>query len=434
MSNRVLIKNLAASEDGPVSLSGWVETLRDQKRIQFVVLRDESGSVQVTYKREEEDPQAEIISSLTHGSFVTVEGRLVHDERVKLGGIEIQLDKLEVVTLADPETPIAEDTSIDKRLDWRFLDIRRPEMNLVFRIQTTLERAWREFWYENNFVELHTPKLMGSPSESNAELFQMEYFETTAYLAQSPQFFKQMAMMSGLGRIFEIGPAFRADPSFTSRHATEFTSIDMEISHITSHEDVMSFQEQLLQRGLQAVKDAHGEEIKALFDVDVQVPTIPFPRIPLYDAIDIIKERGHIVERGGDLDPEGERQIAAHVAETFGHEFVFVTDFPSTVRPFYHMRHADNQELTNSYDLIWRGTEITTGAQREHRIDVLIEQAKQKGLDPEGLEFYLDFFRYGAPTHGGFGMGLARVLMLMLHQPNIREVTYLFRGPNRLKP
>jgi nondiscriminating aspartyl-tRNA synthetase len=434
MSNRVLIKNLAASEDGPVSLSGWVETLRDQKRIQFVVLRDESGSVQVTYKREEEDPQAEIISSLTHGSFVTVEGRLVHDERVKLGGIEIQLDKLEVVTLADPETPIAEDTSIDKRLDWRFLDIRRPEMNLVFRIQTTLERAWREFWYENNFVELHTPKLMGSPSESNAELFQMEYFETTAYLAQSPQFFKQMAMMSGLGRIFEIGPAFRADPSFTSRHATEFTSIDMEISHITSHEDVMSFQEQLLQRGLQAVKDAHGEEIKALFDVDVQVPTIPFPRIPLYDAIDIIKERGHVVERGGDLDPEGERQIAAHVAETFGHEFVFVTDFPSTVRPFYHMRHADNQELTNSYDLIWRGTEITTGAQREHRIDVLIEQAKQKGLDPEGLEFYLDFFRYGAPTHGGFGMGLARVLMLMLHQPNIREVTYLFRGPNRLKP
>jgi nondiscriminating aspartyl-tRNA synthetase len=434
MSNRVLIKNLAASEDGPVSLSGWVETLRDQKRIQFVVLRDESGSVQVTYKREEVDPQAEIISGLTHGSFVTVEGRLVHDERVKLGGIEIQLDKLEVVTLADPETPIAEDTSIDKRLDWRFLDIRRPEMNLVFRIQTTLERAWREFWYENNFVELHTPKLMGSPSESNAELFQMEYFETTAYLAQSPQFFKQMAMMSGLGRIFEIGPAFRADPSFTSRHATEFTSIDMEISHITSHEDVMSFQEQLLQRGLQAVKDAHGEEIKALFDVDVQVPTIPFPRIPLYDAIDIIKERGHIVERGGDLDPEGERQIAAHVAETFGHEFVFVTDFPSTVRPFYHMRHADNQELTNSYDLIWRGTEITTGAQREHRIDVLIEQAKQKGLDPEGLEFYLDFFRYGAPTHGGFGMGLARVLMLMLHQPNIREVTYLFRGPNRLKP
>jgi aspartyl-tRNA synthetase len=434
MSTRSLIKNLAAAQDGPVFLSGWVETLRDQKRIQFVVLRDESGSVQVTYKREEEDAQADVISSLTHGSFVTVEGRLVHDERVKLGGIEIQLDKLEIVTLADPETPIADDTSIDKRMDWRFLDLRRPEMNLVFRIQTTIEHTWRQFWYENDFVEIHTPKLMASASESNAELFKMEYFETTAYLAQSPQFFKQMAMMSGLGRIFEIGPVFRADPSFTSRHATEFVSVDMEISHITSHEDVMAVQEQLLQRAIQAVKDKHGDEIKALFDIDVQVPTIPFPRIPLFEAIDIIKERGHVVERGGDLDPEGERQIAAHVAEKYGHEFVFVTDYPATVRPFYHMRHADNPALTNSYDLIWRGTEITTGAQREHRLETLIEQAKQKGLEPEGLDFYLDFFKYGAPTHGGFGMGLARVLMLLLHQPNIREVSFLFRGPNRLQP
>ncbi len=436
MSNRTLVKDLAALPDGPVSIAGWVETLRDQKRIQFVIVRDESGSVQVTYKREEVDAKADLISSLTHGSFVKITGNLIHDERVKLGGIEIALDQVEIVTLANPDTPIAEDTSIDKRLDWRFLDHRRPEMNLVFRVQTTLERAWREYWYENNFIELHTPKLMGSPSESNAELFEMEYFELgKAYLAQSPQFYKQMAMMSGLGRIFEIGPAFRADPSFTSRHATEFTSVDMEVSHIESHEDIMAIQEQLLQRGLQAVKDAHGEEIKALFDVDVVVPSVPFPRIPLNDAYQIVIERGHQIERGGDLDPEGERQIAAHVMEQFGHEFVFVTDYPKHVRPFYHMRHADNPALTNSYDLIWRGTEITTGAQREHRIDVLIEQAKEKGLHPEALkETYLDFFEYGAPTHGGFGMGLARVLMLLLHQPNIREVTYLFRGPTRLIP
>ena len=436
MSNRSLIKNLAASADGPVELSGWVETLRDQKRIQFVILRDESGSVQVTYKREEVDAKADLISSLTTGSFVKVSGNLVHDERVKLGGIEIQLHELEIVTLAEPQLPIAEDTSIDQRLDWRFLDHRRPEMNLVFRVQTTLERAWRQYWYENDFIELHTPKLMGSPSESNAELFEMEYFELgKAYLAQSPQFYKQMAMMSGLGRIFEIGPAFRADPSFTSRHATEFTSIDMEVSHISSHEDIMSIQEQLLARGLQAVKDAHGKEIKALFDVDIVVPTVPFPRVSITDAYQIIAERGHVIERGGDLDPEGERQIAAHVAEKFGHEFVFVTDYPIAVRPFYHMRHEDDPKLTKSYDLIWRGTEITTGAQREHRIEKLVAQAKEKGLHPEGLkETYLDFFEYGAPTHGGFGMGLARVLMLLLHQPNIREVTYLFRGPTRLIP
>ena len=441
MRERILVKDLAAREDGPVVLGGWVEKLRDQKRIQFVVLRDESGDVQVTYPRpvvddhpDENDALAAKISGLTAGSFVWVTGRLKHDERVKLGGLEIQLDDLEVVTLADPETPIAEDTSIDKRMDWRFLDLRRSEMNLVFRIQTTIENAWRQYWVENGFVEIHSPKLMASPSESNAELFKLEYFEGHAYLAQSPQFYKQMAMMAGLGRVFEIGPVFRADPSFTSRHATEFVSVDIEVSWIDSHEDIMAIQEQLLQRAIQAVKDAHGEEILARFGVDVVVPSLPFPRIALSDAVDIIKERGHEIARGGDLDPEGERQIAAHVAEKYGHEFVFVTDYPASVRPFYHMRHADNPGLTNSYDLIWRGTEITTGAQREHRLDVLIEQVKQKGLEPEGLQTYLDFFKYGAPAHGGFGMGLLRVLMLLLHQPNIREVGFLFRGPNRLEP
>ncbi len=435
MRERILIKDLAAREDGEILIAGWVETLRDQKRIQFIVLRDESGSVQVTYPRPAEvDALADTVSTLTSGSFVWVKGRLVHDERVKLGGIEIQLDDLEVITLADPETPIAEDSGIDKRLDWRYIDLRRPEMNLVFKVQTTIEHAWRTYWVENDFVEIHSPKLMSSPSESNAELFKMEYFETVAYLAQSPQFYKQMAMMAGFGRIFEIGPVFRADPSFTSRHATEFTSVDMEVSYIESHEDIMKIQEDLMVAAITAVKEKHGDDIKRLFDIDVVIPTTPFPRIPLAEAIDIVAKRGHEITRGGDMDPEGERQIAAHVMETYNHEFVFLTDYPSTVRPFYHMRHADNDQLTNSYDLIWRGTEITTGAQREHRLEVLIEQAKSKGLDPKGLQSYMDFFKFGAPPHGGFGMGLLRVVMLLLHETNIREVGYLFRGPNRLEP
>ncbi|MEY4000052.1 MAG: hypothetical protein RLZZ626_407 [Actinomycetota bacterium] len=441
MRERTLVKDLAARQDGPVTLGGWVEKLRDQKRIQFVILRDESGDVQVTYPRPqvdgnpvEDDALAATISGLTNGSFVWVTGRLVHDERVKLGGLEIQLENLEIVTLADPETPIADDTSIDKRLDWRFLDLRRSEMNLVFRIQTTIEHAWREYWAENDFVEIHSPKLMSSPSESNAELFKLEYFETVAYLAQSPQFYKQMAMMAGFGRIFEIGPVFRADPSFTSRHATEFVSVDIEVSWIESHEDIMAIQEQLMVRAISAVKEKHGAEILERFGVDVVVPTVPFPRIPLAEAMDIVAARGHEITRGGDMDPEGERQIAAHVAETLGHEFVFLTDYPAKVRPFYHMRHEHDQNLTKSYDLIWRGTEITTGAQREHRLDVLTEQVKQKGLEPEGLQTYLDYFKFGAPAHGGFGMGLLRVIMLLLHQPNIREVGYLFRGPNRLEP
>jgi nondiscriminating aspartyl-tRNA synthetase len=439
---RVLIKNLAALDDGLVSVSGWVETVRDQKKVQFVVLRDESGAVQLVNPRTTDaegvvvdDEPATTISALSQGSFVTVTGQLKHDERVKLGGIEIKLASLEVVTMAIPETPIAADSSLDKRMDWRFLDLRQPKSSLIFRIQTTFEHALRTYWIENDFIELHTPKLMASASESRAELFEVEYFDRKAYLAQSPQFFKQMAQSSGFGKIFEVGPAFRADPSFTSRHATEFTSVDSEISWIDSHEDVMKLHEDLLVAAFTAVKAKHGEEVLALFGVEVTVPSTPFPRIPLAEAKEIVKSRGYEVPRDDDdMDPEGERQIAAYVAETYGHEFVFLTDYASSIRPFYHMRHEGDPSVTKSYDLIFNGTEISTGAQREHRIDVLIEQAVEKGLDPAEIAGYLDFFRYGVPSHGGFGMGLARVLMLMLHQASIREVTYLFRGPTRLEP
>ncbi|QIZ97281.1 aspartate--tRNA(Asn) ligase [Leifsonia sp. PS1209] len=442
MTARVLIKDLAASPDGPVSVAGWVETVRDQKKVQFVVLRDETGAVQLVNPRTVDadgaviaDEPATTISGLSQGSFVRATGELKHDERVKLGGIEIKLSTLEVETAAIPETPIAADSGIDKRMDWRFLDLREPKNNLIFRIQTTFEHALREYWVNNDFVEIHTPKLMASPSESRAELFEVEYFDTTAYLSQSPQFFKQMAQSAGFGKVFEIGPAFRADPSFTSRHATEFTSVDAEVSWIDSHEDVMQLHENLIVAGFTAVKEKHGEQIKELFDVEVTVPSTPFPRIPLAEAKRIVAERGYEVPRhDDDMDPEGERQISAYVKETYGHEFVFLTDYASSIRPFYHMRHADDVTLTNSYDLIFNGVEISTGAQREHRIEVLEEQARDKGLDPEELGFYLDFFRYGVPPHGGFGMGLARVLMLMLHLSNLRETTYLFRGPTRLLP
>ncbi len=442
VTERVVIKNLSARPDGPVTVAGWVDTVRDQKKVQFVVLRDESGAVQLVNPRTTDadgavvaDEPATTISGLSQGTFVIATGELKHDERVKLGGIEIKLSSLVVETASIPETPIAADSGIDKRMDWRFLDLREPRHNLIFRVQTTFEHAMREYWVANDFIEIHTPKLMASASESRAELFEVGYFETKAYLAQSPQFFKQMAQSAGFGKIFEVGPAFRADPSFTSRHATEFTSVDSEISWIDSHEDVMNMHEELIVAGFTAVKEKHGEQIKELFDVDVVVPSTPFPRIPLAEAKRIVAERGYEVPRHDeDMDPEGERQISAYVKEVYDHEFVFLTDYASSIRPFYHMRHADDVTLTNSYDLIFNGVEISTGAQREHRIEILEAQAREKGLEPEELEFYLDFFRYGVPPHGGFGMGLARVLMLMLHLSNLRETTYLFRGPTRLLP
>lgn len=447
MTSRTLIKNLAALPDGPVSVAGWVDTVRDQKKVQFVILRDETGAVQLVNPAVRElDPEGvsvgaaealaltETISGLSHGTFVRVTGELKHDERVKLGGLEVKIGDLEVVTAA-LEIPIAADSGLDKRMDWRFLDLRHPRQNLIFRIQTTFLHALRTYWVEHEFVEVQTPKLMASPSESRAELFQLEYFDTTAYLAQSPQHFKQMAQSAGFGKIFEVGPAFRADPSFTSRHATEFTSIDSEVSWIDSHEDVMRLHEELMVAGFTAVVEKHGAEVAELFGIELTVPTTPFPRIPLAEAKQIVADHGYVVPRAdADMDPEGERRISQYVKETYGHDFVFLTDYASTIRPFYHMRHEDDPSLTKSYDLIYNGTEISTGAQREHRVDVLVAQAESMGLDPEELGTYLEFFKYGVPPHGGFGMGLARVLMLMLGEGSIRETTYLFRGPTRLLP
>jgi aspartyl-tRNA synthetase len=447
VTQRIRISDLASTPDGTsVVLGGFVETVRDQKKVQFVILRDESGACQLVNPalREEDEDAAtqperreltDAISGLAHGSFVLVHGELKMDERVKLGGLEVKISALEVTGAAEPEPPIAEDSSVDKRMDWRFLDLRRPGANLIFRAQTAFEHGMRSWWVDNDWIEIHTPKLMASASESRAELFEVGYFDTTAYLAQSPQFFKQMAQPAGFGAVFEIAPAFRADPSFTARHATEFTSVDAEMSWISTHHDVMDMHEQVLVAGITAVVDKYGDKIAAEWDIALEVPTTPFPRMTLAEAREIVQAGGYELPRAdGDLDPEAERRVSAYVQETHGHPFVFITDYDSSIRPFYHMRHADNPGLTNSYDLLFKGVEISTGAQREHRLEVLEAQARDKGMDLEELEGYLAFFAHGVPPHGGFGMGLARVMMLMLDLPSIRETTFLFRGPNRLQP
>jgi nondiscriminating aspartyl-tRNA synthetase len=433
---RTLIEDLPGKIGEQVRIRGWVQALRDQKRVQFIVMRDETGLAQVVLSKD--DPPNELnerLSSLTAESAITVTGTVAADERVKLAGLEIKLEQLEVDSLAEPEVPIAPDSALDKRMDWRYLDLRRPDRKLIFEVQTTTERAMREFWAKEGFIELHSPKLTGAATESGAELFKLEYFDRMATLAQSPQFYKQMAMAAGFGKVFEVGPVFRANPSFTSRHDTEFTSVDTEISWIDSHEDVMSFEERWLAHTLAIVKDVHGEQIAQTFDTQVVVPEVPFPRIPLEEAKELLRAAGH--DAPGplhDLDPPSERALSAIVKEKYGHEFTFVTDYPTSVRPFYHMRYEDRPTVTKSYDLLWRGIEITTGAQREHRYDRLLEQAADKKVDTGPIQYYLDFFRFGTPPHGGFGFGLTRLLMQMLGQENVREVTFLYRGPHRLEP
>jgi aspartyl-tRNA synthetase len=437
---RTLIKDLRTKIDQTVKIQGWLQTLRDQKKIQFLILRDPTGLVQVAHWKPNDEELAAMIAGMGMETALTITGKVIDNPVVKLNQIELQLESLVVENAAEsplPFDPFAETLpALDYRLDWRYMDLRRPYNALLFQVETTLEMAMREYWLQHGFVEVHSPKFTGSPSESGAELFSLDYFDRKAYLAQSPQFYKQMAMAAGFERIFEIGPVFRADPSFTSRHMTEFTGVDMEISWIDSHEDVMAFQENWLQYCYARVKELHGDAIKETFDVDLVVPQVPFPRIPMREAIEILKSRGYVMpaDKKGDIDPAGEREIAAYVKEKYNHDFVFLTDWPVTVRPFYHMRLDGDDTLTRSFDLIANGLEITTGAQREHRVEVLTKQAFEKGLTLEPIQYYLDFFRYGCPPHGGFGLGLSRLMMVLLNLPNIREAVYIFRGPTRLNP
>ncbi len=427
---RVLVADLAGHIGETVKVAGWVNTLRLQRAMQFVLVRDHTGIVQVTWKRDGGELEA-LLDGLTTESAVIITGRVVANPIVALGGLEIIPAAVGVAGRALAPLPVDEHTGAERRMDWRHLDLRRrPGARLVFAVQTTVEQAMREFAYSRGCTELHTPKLMATASESGAEVFKLGYFGRSAYLAQSPQFFKQMAIAAGLDRVFEIGPVFRAEPSFTSRHATEFTGVDAELAWIDGVEDVMAFEEQLLAHAVTAVAERHGTAIREQLGVEVIVPSVPFPRITMAAAQAVLVP-GAPRE---DLDPEGERRLAAHIEAASGHEFVFVTDYPASVRPFYHLRPDGQPALTASFDLLWKGLEITTGAQREHRYEILLRQAAEKGLDPAPMSDYLNCFRYGCPPHGGFGLGLGRLLMAMLGLESIRDATFLFRGPNRLSP
>ena len=439
---RTLVRDAREKIGELITLRGFVQTVRNQKAVQFIILRDPTGLIQVVADRSEANSALnDLITQLTRESAIQITGIVVNNPNVKLGQLEVQLKTLSIQSSSDAKLPIdlfgQTETEVDKRLDWRFLDLRRPENQLIFRIQTTVEMAMREFWISNGFVEIHTPKIMGSPSEGGAELFTLDYFGQTASLAQSPQFYKQMAMAAGMERVFEIGPAFRADPSFTPRHATEFTSVDMEMSWIESHQDIMEFEEAWLRHVLERVKEKHGEAIAQTFGVEVVLPGLPFPKLTMEEAQEVLRRKGYSAPadtKKGDIDPQGERLLCEYTREELGHEFIFITDYPADVRSFYHMRKEDEPQLTKSFDLLWKWMEITTGAQREHRYDVLVKQAVEKGVDLESIQFYLDFFKFGCPPHGGFGFGLARLLAAMLNQKSIRDIVFLHRGPNRLIP
>ncbi len=412
-------------------IQGFVENIRNKRSMAFLVIRDVTGKLQLTIDKQAHPDVAAVVDQLTLESVVTAHGEVVENDYVKMGGKEMLPTMLTIESIADA-LPIQKDASLDLRLDYRWLELRSEQNAFIFKMQTYMTQVLRDFFLERDYLEIHSPKLIGTASESGADVFELEYFDRKAYLSQSPQFYKQMAMAGGFERIFEVGPVFRAEKSHTSRHATEFTGFDVEVSYIDSYRDLMQLEEELLTQMLQKIQARYGEDIERLYGQKVVVPTTPFPVIRLRDLYTELEKRyGYTVPESekGDLTTDAEKLSQRFAQEEYGHEFLFVTDFDAEKRAFYHMR---KDGIPQGYDLIWRGVEITTGAQREHRYAVLKQQAEEKGLG-EDVKFYLEFFQYGCPPHGGFGMGIDRLTMLLLGL-GIKETMFIFRGPNRLNP
>ena len=431
--------NFKENIDKEVTISGFAEKVRNLQWVQFIVLRVEGKRIQITIEKSEEKNKemVEIVNNLTNESTIKVTGVIKENEKVKMGGMELIPSSIVVTSLSAPELPISitnkDAAQIDTRMDNRFIDLRNDVNFYIFKIQTEFVKALRNYLYKKDFTEIHTPKLIGAASESGSEVFEVDYFGDKAYLAQSPQFYKQMAIAAGYEKVFEVASCFRAENSNTNRHATEFTSFDIEFANINSYQDVMDLEEDLLIEGLKAVKEKYGDLIKEKYNVDVVIPTKPFPRIKLQDLYEKLHEKyGYEIPDHdvGDMNAETEKLTSKFAMEEYGHEFIFVTDFSKAKRAFYHMRKDD---VPQGYDLIWKGTEITTGAQREHRYDVLEKQASEKGLG-EDIKFYKDFFKYGCPPHGGFALGIDRITMLLLNLPSLKETMFIFRGPNRITP
>ncbi len=431
MKKRIFIEDLKNHIGETGLIQGFVNTVRDQNKIVFLLVRDITGLIQTVVLKN--CPDFQVAKDMTGESVVEITG-LIKEEKQAPGGFEIEAHTITLLSKAAPELPIpvnaakgGEETSSNIRFDYRWIDLRKPEKAPIFKAWTAFEKGMRDYLVPAKYLQVYTPSFMNTPSETGAEVFEVKYFEKKAYLAQSPQFYKQMAIASGLERVFITGPVFRAELSFTTRHLTEFTGWDFEIGYVESHHDVMDEEEKMIASGIAEVK-------KALPTLDVEVPKIPFPRIPLKDAKVKLKAAGVESEREDDLSPEEERTLCEIIKKETGSDFVFVIDYPITKRPFYHMRHADNPTLTKSADLLFRGIEVTTLAQREHHVDILEKQAIEKKMNLEELKDYMSFFKFGCPPHGGGGIGLGRFIMKLLGYDNVREVTFLPRDVNRLNP
>lgn len=427
---RVLCAQIPESAGQAVTVQGWVHGIRRLGRLSFVNVRDRSGIVQCVLEGE----LAEIPLSLE--SVVSVFGTAAEAPKAP-GGVEVQAASLTCISSAASPLPFEINKKslparLDTLLDHRVLSLRHSKVHATFRVQSALAGAFRDFLSAEGFTQIFTPKIVASGTEGGSNLFPVDYFGQQAYLAQSPQFYKQMMVGAGYERVFEIAPVYRAEEHNTSRHLNEYVSLDAEVGFIRSEEELMDLEQVMLRHMLERVAAECGEEL-TLLGVDV-VPPGDIPRIPVAEAQRILERKYGKTSPKGDLDPEGERLICQYVAEGGKPAFVFVTRYPYDIRPMYAKPAPENAALTASFDLLFNGLEITTGGQRIHDYDELTASMLSRGLNPEHFAGYLELFRYGMPPHGGFAIGLERLTSRLLGQSNVREAAAFPRDRTRLTP
>ncbi|MGC8675906.1 MAG: aspartate--tRNA(Asn) ligase [Candidatus Micrarchaeia archaeon] len=437
MLRSTYIRDIPGEPGKEVTIGGWVSRLKELKNAKFVWLSDKTGTVQITFARDKvpQDLFA-AFDSLNLHDFLVVSG--VVPEKILAKSLkEIVPKSLKIVGKAEKPLPIdmsgAVESELETRLDWRSIALRDPKLMLALKVQSSLVEGMANYLNKNDFTMVFTPSIIGVAAEGGSEVFPIVYYDKTTYLRQDPQLHRQLLMVAGLDRIYELGPSWRAELSHTPRHLSEHRTCAAEISFIEDEHDVMKLEQELMQAGIKNVVERHKDELESA-GIEVTVPKLPFPELKFPDIYDLLKDLGREPPKGKDIEHESELLLAKYVKEKYGSEFFFINRFPYKIKPFYVMRVDDDPEYARSVDLIYKGTELSSGGQREHRYEKIIEQAKEKGMNLDNVMWFAKFFKYGAPPHGGFSIGLERAVMQILNMQNIMEVPAFPRTPERIVP
>ncbi|CEN93627.1 aspartate--tRNA(Asn) ligase [Paraclostridium sordellii] len=427
---RIMINKLNEYINKSVNIKGWIHRVRKLKSITFLILRDRTGLVQCVLENNLIDA-----NSLKLESVVSIDGE-VRESKNNLNPFEISIESINIINSCKEELPIEInqnnlEVNLDTMLNNRVLSLRHEKINSIFKIQNLIVEGFKEFLRKEDFTEIFTLKLVAQGAEGGSDVFEVKYFENKAYLAQSPQFYKQMMVGAGFERVFEVGHVYRAEQHDTNRHLNEYISMDLEMGFIENEEELMDLEENLLKYILNKVAK-EGEKYLKLINANIPNIKGKIPRMKLSEAINILEKNYNKKGLDGDLDPEGEKLICKYAKENLGCEFIFLTHYPRKKRPMYTMPCGEHE--THSFDLLFRGIEITTGGQRIHDYDMLIKNMEYKNLNPNNYESYTETFKYGMPAHGGLAIGLERITAKLLDLENVREATLITRDRHRLLP